>query len=458
MMIFVGRKNKIAGKMRRRKNRRALALFFVALLAITTGALNSRKALAACCGQAPECSIIENALSQQLEISLHEILRDHITNEFVFQQRWFIYDFFRDYILTGLMDMAEQLTTIGEGQIYTFGVIMDAKEQLETERLFGEKMAEAHRDYKPDVGMCTIGTAAQSLAANDRRAETNANVLNKRMIDRQMGLQYSAGSEGLASDMKGRVEQLRRRFCDRSSNGGNTSNMCLPAANGQHTNKDINYAATLGLRRTINLNLTNDTLAAPDNDDEDVMALASNLYGNRIFERSETPNSDMSSGQGQVSGEMAWYLDKRAITAKRSIAQNSFNAIAGMKSAGTDLSANSGNYLYAIFSQLGVADDAQARQMLGTNPSYYALLEAVSQKIYQDPEFFTNLYDSPTNVLRKNVAMQAVNLMLDRDTFKSELRTEALLSVLLEAEIVRYRKDISNRLNQMNDQAAPAVP
>lgn len=458
MMIFVGRKNKTAGGTHVRQNRRALALALIALLAMTTSTLNGRKAWSGCCGQNPACTITQNAMSQATEIALHEILREHITQEFIYQQRWFMFDFFRDYILTGLMDMAEQLTAFGEDQVFTFGAIMDAKEQLETERLFGEKMAEAHRDYKPDVGMCTIGTVAQSLAANDRNAEANANVLNKRMIDRQMGLLYSVGSEGLASDTKGRVDQIRRRFCDRSSNGGNTANMCLPAANGQHTNKDIDYASTLGMRRTINLNLRNDTLAAPDDDDEDVMALATNLYGNRIFERSKTPNTNMENGQGQITGEMAWYLDKRAITAKRSIAQNSFNAIAGMKSAGTALSANSGNYLYALFSQLGVADDAQARQMLGTNPSYYALLEAISQKIYQDPEFFTNLYDAPANVLRKNVAMQAVNLMLDRDTFKSELRTEALLSVLLEAEIIRYRKDLSNRLNQMNDQAAPATP
>lgn len=154
-------------------------------------------------------------------------------------------------------------------------------------------------------------------------------------------------------------------------------------------------------------------------------------------------------------GKVSWYLDKRAITAKRSIAQNSFNAIVGMKAAGTAASANAGNYLFAIFSQLGVTDDAQARQMLGSNPSYYAALEAMAQKIYQDPEFFTNLIDSPTNVLRKNVAMQAIDLMLDRDTFKSELRTEALLTVLLEAEMIRSQKNLQERLNKTTNQAVP---
>ena len=428
----------------------------ICALGLGVNALLPQRAQAAgCCAQNPACTITENAASQALETILHEILRAHITAEFAYQQRWFMNDFFRDYILRGLMQMVEQLSTVAQAQVYSFGAIMDAKEQLETQRLLHEKMAEAHRDYRPDGGMCTIGTAAQSLAVSDRNGEATSNALTKRMIDRQLGVMYSSGSEGAASDISARVEQMRRRFCDRHSNSGNTSNLCLAAANGPHINKDIDYAGTVGLRRTVALNLNNNTAAAPDTDDENILALASNLYGNRIFERSVTPSQSMVGDAGQVSGQMAWYLDKRAITAKRSVAQNTFNEIVGMKAAGTAASANAGNYLYAIFQQLGVTTDAEARQMLGSNPSYYALLEAISQKIYQDPEFFTNLYDSPTNVLRKNVAMQAINLMLDRDTFKSEMRMETLLSIMLEAELVQYQKDLSNRMNQMSDQAAP---
>ena len=424
------------------------------LIAATTGFLHTPPAYAGCCRDRPSCSIRQNASSQALETRLHGILRAFITQQFINQERWFMVTFFRSYILSGLMQMAQQLSTVAEAQVYAFGTIMDAKEQLEIERLFAEKMAEAHRDYKPDVGMCTIGTAAESMAASDRNAETAANTLTKRMIDRQMGLKYSSGSEGQTSDVRARIGQFRSRFCDANSNGGNTKNLCLPSAKGPHINRDIDYAATVGTRRTISMNLTNNSLVAPDIDDEDVMALASNLYGNRIFERSDTPTSAMDGDKGSISGQMVWYLDKRAITAKRSVAQNSFNEIVGMKSAGSAESKNAGDYLYAIFSQLGVSESQEARQMMGANPSYYALLEAVSQKIYQDPEFFSNLYDAPTNVTRKHVAMQAINLMLDRDTFKSELRTEALLSVLLETEMIRYQKSLLSRMAQMNDQAA----
>ncbi|QQG36445.1 MAG: hypothetical protein HYS17_01240 [Micavibrio aeruginosavorus] len=394
-------------------------------------------------------------------MNLHDILRDFITQQFVYQQKWFMSDssdnvywgYFEEYVLLGMMEMAEQLTGIGEMQVFSFGAILDAKEQLETQRLIQEKTAQAQRDYHPDMGMCTIGTAAISLAASDRSGETAAVILNKRMIDRQLSLKNSPGHESMTSDVEGRIEQLRRRFCDRHSNTGNTNQICLAAASGPNINKDIDYAGTVGLKRTINMNLVN---GAVDSDDENIMALATNLYGGTVFQRTRTPaNIELDNEKSWETGIATDFLDKRAITAKRNLAQNSFNAIVGMRSAGSGASANVGNYIHAIFNQLGVGTTAEARQMLGNNPSYYALLEAISQKIYQDPEFYTNLYDAPANVLRKNVAMQAINLMLDRDTFKSELRTEALLSLWLETELARYQSDISNDMNLMTDQELP---
>lgn len=443
-------------KARLTPTRLVMTLTLVGLVAIMAGPVRKVQA-ASCCPNLPICTVMENTISQEMETTLHDILREHITQEFMYQERWFMFDFFRDFILRGLMNMVEQVSTSAEMQVMAFGVIMDAKEQLETQRVLHEKMAEAHRDYRPDMNMCTIGTAARGLGAQDRNAEAMANALTRRMIDRQLGLQNSSGAAGRESDTKARLEQFRRRFCDRFSNGGNTSNICLASANGPHINRDIDYGATLGLPRTVNLNLNNNSAAAPDTDDENIFALSSNLYGNRVFEGSPPPGTNMTGEEGRASGEMTWYLDKRAVTAKRSVAMNSFNEIAGMKARGTANSATAGNYLQAVFQQLGVASIDEARQMLGTNPSYYAQLEVMAQKIYQDAEFFTNLYDSPTNVLRKNVAMQAINLMLDRDTFKSEMRTEALLSQMLELELIRYQRAMSNRSPAMSTQSAPGL-
>ena len=114
-----------------------------------------------------------------------------------------------------------------------------------------------------------------------------------------------------------------------------------------------------------------------------------------------------------------------------------------------------------IPSLAGVEDLAERLYLLGGSldsritpairPSYYAQLEILAQKIYQDPEFFTDLYDKPANVLRKDVAMQAVNLMLERDMHKSELRSEMVLAVWLEMELMKYQRDVQNRLNALEE-------
>lgn len=86
--------------------------------------------------------------------------------------------------------------------------------------------------------------------------------------------------------------------------------------------------------------------------------------------------------------------------------------------------------------------------MIGERPSYFAMLEVMAKKIYQQPEFFTNLYDTPANVRRKDVAMQAVDLIVGRDLYQSELRSEALYSLLLEMELSRYQEEIQARMEK----------
>jgi hypothetical protein len=92
-------------------------------------------------------------------------------------------------------------------------------------------------------------------------------------------------------------------------------------------------------------------------------------------------------------------------------------------------------------------------------PSYYATLQTLSQALEQNPEFYIGLYDTPTNVKRKAVAMQAVNLLLDRETYNSELREEAVLSQILETEVSREQDRHENAVNNMkrNERTNPAA-
>ena len=62
---------------------------------------------------------------------------------------------------------------------------------------------------------------------------------------------------------------------------------------------------------------------------------------------------------------------------------------------------------------LGIPDD-EIKYTLGERPSYYAQLKFIAKRIYQRPEFFIDLYDTPANVERKKVALQAINSILER--------------------------------------------
>ena len=84
--------------------------------------------------------------------------------------------------------------------------------------------------------------------------------------------------------------------------------------------------------------------------------------------------------------------------------------------------------------------------MIGLRPSYYAQLELLAKKIYQNPDFYANLYDKPANVKRKRVALQAIELMLDRAIYESQIRQEMAASVLLSARLREPFKEADQKL------------
>jgi hypothetical protein len=288
-----------------------------------------------------------------------------------------------------------------------------------------------------------------------------------------LGNTNTAAASGPSGDKQARLKQFREKFCDPTNNNGNLDFLCkhsqdyvtlgtprtdLGATDIQRMNKDIDYLRTVDSPWTLNIDFTDTDLT--DNEEE-IIALADNLYGQNVFER--LPGIDViDGGLKPVAGFdntalYNTYMDARAALAKLSVAKNSFNAITSMKAAGTE---GSRDFMEAILTELGISTDASGgvddslKHMLGSNPnapgnpeigpSYHAQMEVLTKKIYQNPDFYTNLYDKPANVERKKVAMQAIGLMQKFDLFKSYLRYEASLSVLLELAIV----DLQDKIEQ----------
>lgn len=367
-------------------------------------------------------------------VAWHNATRTHITNEFKYHQNWLMNDFFRLTVGPALQMMTEQLVSTGMLQIFAVGTFFDAKEQLETQGLMQELTAQAHKDYQPSTEMCTFGTAARSLAGAARNAQLAAFALNQRSQDRQFSNANTNSSVGPSEDREGRLRHFIGRYCDPEDNMEGFETLCGTGGSPEHFNDDVDFTGTFSSKETLDIDFSDTT----DSDDEqDVFALRDNLYAHDIMEPLSQSIISITENQQLV-------FDKRALVARRGVAENSFNNITGMKMEGTGASAETGKFAAVLLQQMGVPA-AETETLIGKQPSYYAMIETLGQTIYQDPRFFTGLYDTPANTARKEVAMQAVGLMIDRDAFLSELRYEAALSGILETEVAKYQDAAQNR-------------
>ncbi len=412
---------------------------------------------AACCLCATTVSTTSSA---EWKTTIQEV-EDHIDQEFSDLRDWMINDFWENQMLPALMEMAEQLTAVAMQQVAIVGTFLDAKHQLETQQVIQKIQAQAHKDYSPSNGVCEFGSSAKSLAASERKAEFNALLLSQRSQDRSLGHVNTAAATGDYGDKKSRIKQFREKFCDPADNNNGLGYLCdhdqdgdpttagTGATNRVRMNKDIDYVRTVEGPWTLDVDFTD---AVITDNEEEIIALANNLYGHNVMTRPPAKELEPLTSGLLITNMQKHYLDMRSVIAKRSVAENSFNAITALKSAGTP---GSGDFLRGVLSELGVpAGDINT--MVGINPSYHAQMEVLTKKIYQNPDFYTNLYDKPANVSRKGVAIQGIALMQKFDLFKSYLRNEASLSVLLELAVMELQDEVETEIAKTKLSPEPA--
>lgn len=394
------------------------------------------------CGDYCLCEVVFHAILRSLLAMESAATAGYITAQFIAHREIFWDEWMWGYnIGNALMMWTNEISSTAMTQMFAVGAFFDAKHQLETQRLLQMKRVDAWRDYKPDLEMCTIGTAARGLGQTSRTGELTAFALSQQQIDRLTNVRNSSGASGGDTDNEARIRLLKTRFCDARDGGGSMAfSVCNPATGAAGRNRDVDFQTTVMEPLTINVNLSDGGVSGPE---KDLFGLSSNLYAHRVFP--PFPDHLLNSERGQ-----SYLLDQRAVAAKRSVAMHSFGSIVGMKTAGSGASANSAQYIQAIYQQLG-APQADASSLVGTNPSYYAQMEALTKSIYQKPAFYTNLYDAPANVERKSAAIRAVRLIQDMDKFNSVLRSEQSLSVLLELYIEDMQKDVINADGQVGE-------
>lgn len=371
----------------------------------------------------------------------HDRIRSHVSTEFQQHRNWFINNFFLENIAPALGFMTSQLTTTGMQKIQIIGTFFDAKHQMETQRLFQTMTAQAHKDYQPSEGLCEIGTNIRSLAASERRSDLAHTIIANRMMSRQLLNSDTLSAEGSRSDRESRLDLFRKKFCNSTDHANGLQSLCKNTnTNRSQINMDVDYTNAMDNKLTLDMDFSSTGAATATEDEENIFMLGSYLFANEVL---PTIAGDLMVKDGNITESANDYIDIRAIAAKRSVAQNSFAAITGLKAQGDGESAP---FLKALLKEAGIRNpDIEAR--LGEKPSYFAQMEIMTKDLYQNPEFYANLYDKPVNIERKIAAMQAIEIMQDRDIYDSLIRSEAVLATLIEVLLQDEHRRVTNDLN-----------
>lgn len=405
---------------------------------------------------------------------------DKLDEEFIELEEFIVHEMWEQSILPAMMLAAEQFTAVAMQQAMAIGMFIDAESQMNAQRLLQEIRAQVHKDYHPSLGMCEFGSMMKGIATTERRGEVTAVILAQRSQDRQLGQQDTSGTYGNDLDHDVRITHFKSLFCNEHDRNGAMSTVCSDVVWTDTSfdedarvrmNKDIDYFSLVDSPWTLKLDFTNEEIIDDsatlnpeihNEDEEHILAMASNLYAYTTFPRIPARLLTNKVDKELTIMQKA-YMDMRSIVAKRSVAENSFYAISAMKAEGHRLEPPTGAppstpdtlpmsarvHMEAILTELGVPA-AEVLGLLGDNPSYYAQMEILTKKLYQNPDFYTNLYDKPANVERKAVALQAIKLMQKFDVLKSSLRSEASTSILLELAVMDLQREIEDQIQTVN--------
>jgi hypothetical protein len=322
----------------------------------------------------------------------------------------------------GLKGMTADLIEALVHQTEIIGTFFDVRNNLAAQRMQQVMASRTLKDYQTSESLCRFGTLSRSLAASDSMVNVHkiafSEILQDRDLARRASMYARSGGEGFSA----RIANFRTKYCDPADNNNSLWKFCDSLAAAQNRmNFDLDYTRMIDTPLTIKANFTD---GATNSSEEDMIALLQNISLSAAMENLSPEKMKMQETQDNIQ-------DLHAIISARGIARNSFISLVSQKMEGK---AGSAQYMKALLQEMGIAA-ADVDTLIGTNPSYYAQMEVLTKKIYQDPDFIANLYDTPTNVNRQRASMKAINLQQSWDLAETIRRRELLLSTLLELKL-----------------------
>lgn len=319
----------------------------------------------------------------------------------------------------GLKKLSDEFAKAMIARAIMIGAFLDGRSAMAAQRSLQHLNADTMKAYHPSDSICRFGTLSRSLAATETKANANKLAFSQIMLERNNQSDKTIYSEPIRG-MVENYQDFKKKYCEKVDNNNGLGTYCTTSTD-QYFNRDVDFTRVYDVPVTLDVDFTNSTLTK---DEERVIALFQNL--NLRDPYLDASGNDISrQDKGDDVG------NRHHQEAVRQLVGNTFASLVSLKAKGA---AGSGTYMIDILTKLGLSN-ADATKLITSNPSYFAQMEILTKKIYQDPRFFANLYDGPTNVSRQRVAMKAINLMQDRDLLESLKRREMLLSELLEMKL-----------------------
>lgn len=399
-------------------------------------------------GECVCCAFPELMLRQMIKSVMEEdFLKKEIVNEDLKPANKTLADSIREKIILRVLMM---------------GAFIDGQNEVQSLTTMQKLNAKAIRDYQPSEQVCRFGSVLKGLSQSSASAKASQQKYMDRIIGRQTmqeGLFPSFSLTGITkpneagrnADKLARYQSVMSRYCDpKESNGllsaladerGDAMPPLCKALDAANMNADIDAGATLFGATSTPAALSG---FGQSDEEQNLMDLGANLYASNLplnLSASDVNRLKMNGDQGGKNGLMG-FMNMRSIVAKHSVAASSFAAIAGMKTAGNGAAKQQ---LEAVAKELGITDQKDLDKLIGNNPSYYAQMDFLTKKLYQTPNFYANLYDTPANVMRQQTAIKAISLMQDRDIYESLQRSEMLLSVILEVRVAHMQDEYKSK-------------
>ena len=354
-----------------------------------------------------------------------------------------------NYVLP-LQLMTEQLTVNAMHQITAIGMFFDAKEQMEAQRDHQRLKAQAVKDYHPSGGrrfdgsnnpggyMCRVGSFMKGLAHTEFQVKKNEVSLNAAMMTSYQNTLDYGTAYGPEGDFENKLDQYKRTYCNPADLSLGLELLCDHDASGpgnptgatdlRRANNDVDFGRVIEFTESLDIDFLDNN---PTNDEQDVVALGRNLYWPIAM---DDVNDELYDDNSQ------YYQRIRHLMALTNLAHTSYTKIVAMKAQAPEPQAApyvpGWAHMKAMMREFGLTD-TQIQEYYGERPGYHAQMGILTKRVYQNPDFYTNLYDKPANLDRIHATLEAIKMMQMRDHYEASLRREMLVSGMIEDELVK---------------------